>query len=106
MRKRFIWCKKRQTWVERAQYMAEKAAEYAPNPDFSTPFVITDSMNATVCPVDGKAYESKRDYYQTVRAAGCQIIGGSDSNSGLQGSAAQSVNWEQAIIDVMNQKGI
>jgi hypothetical protein len=37
--------------------------------------VITDTMDGTRNPVDGKMYDSKSRYYQTVKNAGCVIVG-------------------------------
>jgi hypothetical protein len=37
--------------------------------------VITDTMDLTKNPIDGKHYDSKAKYYRTVRQAGCEIAG-------------------------------
>ena len=37
--------------------------------------VITDTMDGTWNPIDGKMYDSKSKYYQTVKDAGCEIAG-------------------------------
>lgn len=37
--------------------------------------VIRDALDGVVNPCDGKPYDSKRAYYQTVKDHGCVIVG-------------------------------
>lgn len=39
------------------------------------PYVITDTMDATMNHADGRQYDSKRAYERAVRDAGCEIVG-------------------------------
>lgn len=41
----------------------------------STPYIRADGMDATINPIDGKPYDSKSQYYATVKAHGCEIVG-------------------------------
>lgn len=43
--------------------------------------VITDTMDLTKNPIDGKHYDSKAKYYRKVREAGCEIVGNDPSLS-------------------------
>lgn len=43
--------------------------------DLPSPMIRPDGMSATVCPLDGRAYESKSQYEAVVKAAGCEIVG-------------------------------
>jgi hypothetical protein len=47
----------------------------------AAPYVINDTMQGTLNPIDGKMYDSKAKYYRTVREAGCEIAGNDPSIS-------------------------
>ena len=56
-----------------AMLIQSKAARAA-NP-MKAPMVIRDGMDATMNPVNGQHYDSKRAYERAVRDAGCVIVG-------------------------------
>ena len=39
-------------------------------------YAIADGMSAIQSMVDGRMYDSKSAYYRSVKAAGCEVIGG------------------------------
>ena len=49
--------------------------EDAPLKQGRGPMVISDIMDSTINPADGKRYDSKSAYYRAVRAKGCVIVG-------------------------------
>jgi hypothetical protein len=73
----------RQTFVfDRAQQKMVPAAEFYRRKwegvkvsDLPRPMIISDSLDDTMNPADGKQYNSKSAYYKAVRKAGCEIIG-------------------------------
>ena len=46
-------------------------------------YVIGDTMDHTMNPVNGRHYDSKSAYYKAVRAAGCEIIGNENPANGV-----------------------
>lgn len=60
-------------WAEvAARRRARSALKWS---SLSAPMVIRDALDAVVNPCDGKPYDSKRAYYQTVKDHGCVIVG-------------------------------
>lgn len=53
-------------WVPRSEFRA---------PPQHGPYVITDTMPATMNHADGRRYDSKRAFERAVRAAGCEVVG-------------------------------
>ena len=43
--------------------------------DLPVPMIISDTLHDVVNPLDGKPYDSKSNYYRTVRENDCQILG-------------------------------
>ena len=58
------------SWPEVAARRRERARSSLP-----APMIISDHLDGVKNPVDGKTYDSKSAYYQTVKAAGCEIVG-------------------------------
>lgn len=59
-----------------AQVAASRRARAAANrSELAAPMVIRDALDGVVNPCDGKPYDSKRAYYQTVKDHGCVIVG-------------------------------
>jgi hypothetical protein len=42
--------------------------------------IISDHLDGVKNAVDGKTYDSKSEYYQAVKAAGCEIVGNEAQN--------------------------
>lgn len=60
-------------WAEvAAKRRARAALKWS---SLSAPMVIRDALDGIVNPCDGKPYDSKRAYYQTVKDHGCVIVG-------------------------------
>lgn len=55
-------------------YAAGTGPRHAPRGN-AGPNIISDTLDGTLNPVDGKRYDSKRKYYDAVRAHGCEIVG-------------------------------
>lgn len=56
--------------------------------DLPMPMVISDHLDYTMNPADGKRYSSKSAYYKAVRRAGCEVIG----NEAPSASAPKSLD--------------
>ena len=68
----------------------------APRPERKTPYVITDSMPATVHPCDGRMYDSKSSFRTTTRAHGCTEVG----NDNIESPAQDFGSVEEVAKDV------
>lgn len=64
-RQSFIWCPVEKRLVPKVR--KQKGA--------SAPFVVSDSINPTWHPADGKRYESKSRFRRVTKAAGCEEVG-------------------------------
>lgn len=60
-------------WWEREEWDAMVAAQQALRP--KVPYIISDRLDDVICPLNGRPYDSKSAYYQTVKDAGCEIAG-------------------------------
>jgi hypothetical protein len=60
-------------WVGEEEYGIYLANKYRADTAFN---VISDTMDVTLNPADGKRYDSKSRYYAAVKSMGCEIIGG------------------------------
>lgn len=64
----------RETYVLRDGQLVPKHLA-APREGGAGPFVITDGMDPTMNPADGRTYDSRSQYVRAVKAAGCEIVG-------------------------------
>jgi hypothetical protein len=71
-------------WVPRDEWDAMVDAHKKANPRRG-PYIITDGLADTWNPVNGQTYDSKSAYYQAVKDAGCEIVGGDSSLSKPRG---------------------
>jgi hypothetical protein len=68
---KYVWVdNKLRPWPLVAAARRERARSSLP-----APMIISDHLDDVKNPVDGKTYDSKSAYYQTVKAAGCEIVG-------------------------------
>ena len=65
---KYIWDKSQNTFIPAAEFYARRAVSHGP-------MVISDQLADVWNPIDGKHYDSKSNYYRTVRRAGCEITG-------------------------------
>lgn len=70
----------RQTYVWREGELWVKGTEpgyhrHKNRSHLSAPYVRTDGMDAIRSMADGKVYDSKSAYYDSVRRSGCEIVG-------------------------------
>lgn len=66
----------RTIWVYRDGVLVDKQLAPPLHEQFGqSAGIISDGMNATLNPANGRTYDSKSAYYKAVRAAGCEIIG-------------------------------
>jgi hypothetical protein len=74
----YRWSKYTQRFLPLNEWFAEKAAHEVPvarSDVVGCPMIISDCMEMRSM-VDGQVYTSKRAYEQSVKAAGCAIVGG------------------------------
>lgn len=65
----------RATYVIRNGELVEKHLASPLHPTRDAPNIRPDGMDAIRSQADGRMYDSKSGYYQSVRAAGCEIVG-------------------------------
>ena len=63
---------------------------------------MTDDMNHTLNPADGKMYDSKSAYYRAVKDKGLEIVGNDAPTKPLKPKQAP-INWEKAVAETINQ---
>jgi hypothetical protein len=93
MGERFVWditVGRLRPWAEVAARRRERLASSS----LPAPSIIRDGLDNVVNPVDGKAYDSKSAYYQTVKAAGCEIVGNEAENMVASEAARSNVDCE------------
>ena len=73
-----------------------------PPPPHGTLNVISDNLDYTMNPADGKRYTSKAKYYAAVRAKGCEIVGNDKSPPRPK---AEMPDPTQDIVNAMRQHG-
>jgi hypothetical protein len=67
----WVWDRQNQKLVEKHLYRDLPVARS----DLPSPMIISDQMDVTMNPANGRRYDSKRAYQKAVRAAGCEILG-------------------------------
>ena len=76
----------RGVWVVTPSGLVPKHLYHRPVPtrsDLPAPMIISDSLDGVWNPADGKTYDSKRAYYDAVKAKGCEIVGNEKPQSYL-----------------------
>jgi hypothetical protein len=83
-----------------AQVAADRRARAAAaRSDLAAPMVIRDALDGVVNPCDGKPYDSKRAYYQSVKDHGCVIVGNEAEKMAEKPPNAQPDVTEREIYD-------
>ncbi len=69
------------------------------------PMVRADGMSETWNPVDGKHYDSKSQYQQAVKAAGCEIVGDDKGHWNQKPKEYKADGLKQDIVAAMKRQG-
>lgn len=72
-RARYVWDREAQELVPADEFYARQPARKTS--DLPAPRIITDTMEPTFHPADGRFYDSKAKFRDTTRAHGCVEIG-------------------------------
>lgn len=91
----------RYVWDEVAQKFVPPSEYYARQPERKTshlpaPRIITDTMDMTFHPADGRFYDSKAKFRDTTRAHGCVEIGNENPVSARAEPRASDVKTDLA----------
>lgn len=79
-----------------------RVAENTSTRNVYTTNMISDGMDATFCPADGKVYDSRSGYYAAVKNKGLEIVG-NDAPTERASPATKEIDWRPEVAQAIKQ---
>lgn len=97
----WVWSREYECLVPKATYLAGKHNEFdEKRSDFPSPAIRPDGMSAIKSMADGRVYDGKSAYYQSVKRAGAEIVGDADPSTYVAKPRSEREVEREIVADV------